>query len=86
MDIIYTAVAVMLGNILTVIFLWGCYQLYRNEEKAGYLVYSAIAWPAFFAAGALYLTGPSQPESGAAYLQAAPAPAQVQPAVLPARQ
>lgn len=43
-----TAVAVLLGNIGTLCFLWACVQFHRHDYKAPWLAYAAFLIPLAF--------------------------------------
>lgn len=42
------AAAVFAGNILTVIFVWGCFQFHKHDYKAPWLAYAAFTFPLLF--------------------------------------
>lgn len=48
MDLNDTAVAILIGNIGTLCFLWGCVQFHRHDFKAPWLAYAAFAFPLLF--------------------------------------
>lgn len=49
MDLLQSAIAVMIGNILTLCFIWGMVQFHRHDYKAPWLAYAAVTFPLFFA-------------------------------------
>ena len=53
------AAAVALGNILTLMFFWGCTQFHRHDYKAPWMAYAGFLVPiAFIAVSVLAIEGP----------------------------
>jgi len=50
------AAAVFLGNILTVIFVWGCFQFHRHDYKAPWVAYAAFMFPLLFLLASVVVT------------------------------
>lgn len=48
-----TANAVLLGNVLAVIFLWSCFQFHRFDYKAPLLAYAGFLIPCLFVLGSV---------------------------------
>lgn len=63
MELIDLAVAVFIGNTLTLSFYWGLKQFshYKRDADAPWLVFAAVGFPLFFAIASLYLTAGPPP-------------------------
>lgn len=63
------AAAVFLGNVLTVSFVWGCFQFHKHDYRASWLAYAAFAYPLIVLAAALIITEGLPPQFDAIALR-----------------
>lgn len=71
MDLIDLAVAVFIGNILTLSMIWGLKQFttYKRDSDAPWLVFIAVGFPLFFAIASFLTTEELPPFLDAAVVQ-----------------
>ena len=62
MDMIDFAMAVFMGNAVTIAFAWGFHQFHKYDYKAPWVAYAAFLIPLFMLAASLYLTGEHPPQ------------------------
>lgn len=69
MNFLDLALAVFLGNAVTLAFAWSCSQFYRHDYKAPWLAYAAFLMPVLAVIGALLVTEGLPPQFDALALQ-----------------
>lgn len=50
------ASSVMMGNLLSLAFVWGIIQFNRHDYRASWLAYAAVAMPVLYMMGSLVIT------------------------------
>lgn len=56
------AASILLGNILTVCFIWGCVQFHRHDYRAPWLAYAAFLFPLAFLSISVAITEGMPPQ------------------------
>lgn len=61
MEFLDFAIAVFIGNAMTLWFGWGLFQFHRHDYRAPWSAYGAVLVPVFIGLGTLFVTGPLPP-------------------------
>jgi len=61
--------SVLLANLLTLSFVWGCVQFHRYDYKAPWIAYAAFLFPVFFLVAGFVATEGLPPQFDALALQ-----------------
>ncbi len=62
MGFIDTALAIFFGNILSVCFVWGCFQFHKHDYRASWVAYAAFCFPLMAVLVTLIATGAAPPQ------------------------
>lgn len=69
MGFLDTALAVTLGNVITLAFVWGCVQFHRHDFRAPWVAYAAFVFPVLLIMVTAYLTEALPPQIAASVPQ-----------------
>ena len=61
--------SVLLANLLTLSFVWGCVQFHRHDYKAPWIAYAAFLFPLIFLIGGMIVTEGLPPQFDAIALR-----------------